>query len=290
MKAPAFEYVAPQSLDEALHVLHHTENARILAGGQSLIAMLNMRFAFPDCLIDINRVPGLDGIEDKGDSIFIGAMTRQRDVEFSDIVRLKMPLLHEAILNVGHRQTRNRGTIGGSLCQLDPSAEIPTVATAMDARVHVRSIRGERHISMADFPAGYMTPSLKADEMVVGISFQPWEPDHGSSFIEYARRHGDYAIVSSAVMVQFANDGLIRRCSITIGGCATAPVRVPKAEAALMGSTGSDHAIEQAAALCSEIEASTDAYVTAWYRQRLARSLTQRALKTAVSRASRSRS
>lgn len=287
MKAPVFEYIAPKTLDEALHHLHHTENARILAGGQSLVAMLNMRFAFPDCLIDIGRVPGLAGIEDNGDSIRIGAMTRQREVEFSDLVQARVPLLHEAILNVGHRQTRNRGTVGGSLCQLDPSAEIPTVAMAMDARIHVSSIHGHREIAMADFPAGYMTPSLNADEMVVGISIQPWEPRHGSCFIEYARRHGDYAIVSSAALVQFGIDGLINRCSITIGGCSTAPVRMPKAEAAMIGSTGSETAIEHAAALCSEIEASTDAYVTAWYRQRLACSLTQRALTTAIQRASR---
>ena len=287
MKAPAFGYVAPTSLDEAFHLLHHADNARILAGGQSLVAMLNMRFAHPDCLIDISRVPGLASIEDRGDSIHIGSMTRQRDVEFSALVQARLPLLHEAILNVGHRQTRNRGTVGGSLCHLDPSAEIPTVAMAMDACIHVGSINGRREIAMADFPAGYMTPAIDADEMVLGISIQPWDATHGSSFIEYARRHGDYAIVSSAVLAQFGQDGRISRCSITLGGCTTAPVRMPKAENLMIGSGGDASTIEQAAALCSEVEASTDAYVTAWYRQRLARSLTQRALTTAIQRATR---
>ena len=287
MKAPAFEYIAPNSLDEALYHLHHTENARILAGGQSLVAMLNMRYAFPDCLIDIGRISELSGIRDKGDAIEFGSMTRQREVEFSSVVQEKLPLLHEAILNVGHRQTRNRGTVGGSLCQLDPSAEIPTVAMAMDARIHVGSIRGRREIAMADFPAGYMNPAMESDEMVLGISIRPWGPRHGSSFIEYARRHGDFAIVSSAVLVEFGDDGRINRCSITLGGCESAPVRMPTAEAVMVGSTGTKISIEQAATLCSAVQASSDAYVTTWYRQRLARSLTHRALTTAIQRASR---
>lgn len=287
MKAPAFEYVAPSSLDEALRHLHETDNARILAGGQSLVAMLNMRFAFPDCLIDISRVADLAGIEDRGDSIYIGAMTRQRDVEFSGLVQQRLPLLHEAILNVGHRQTRNRGTVGGSLCQLDPSAEIPTIAMAMDARIHVGSVHGRREIAMADFPAGYMTPALNSDEMVLGVSIQPWNPAHGACFIEYARRHGDYAIVSSAVLVELGQDGRIARCSITVGGCATAPLRVREAEAVMLGSRGEAINIAEAASRCGEVEASTDAYVTAWYRQRLARSLTQRALTIAMQRATR---
>src|SRR5690606_29853548 len=174
MKAPAVEYIAPHSLDEALNHLHHIDNARVLAGGQSLLAMLNMRFAFPDCLIDINRIPELSLIEEQSGAIYFGAMTRQREVEFSDLVHTRLPLLKEAILNVGHRQTRNRGTVGGSLCQLDPSAEIPTIAMAMDAVLTVASTRGERTLSMADFPAAYMTPNMQADELLIRVQVQPW--------------------------------------------------------------------------------------------------------------------
>lgn len=287
MKAPAVEYIAPHSLDEALSHLHHIDNARVLAGGQSLLAMLNMRFAFPDCLIDINRIPELSLIEEQSGAIYFGAMTRQREVEFSDLVHTRLPLLKEAILNVGHRQTRNRGTVGGSLCQLDPSAEIPTIAMAMDARIHIGSVAGRRELAMAAFPAGYMTPALEADEMVLGMSIQPWDPGHGACFLEFARRHGDFAIASSAVLLQFGEDGRVSRCSITIGGCAAAPMRMPKAEAALLGTPAAPKDQEHAAALCAEIEASTDAYVPGWYRQRLARVLTQRALTTAVNRATR---
>jgi len=287
MKAPAVDYVRPGSVDEALQCLGATDNARVLAGGQSLVAMLNMRFAFPDCLVDINRIPELAYIRDDGARIRIGAMTRQREVEFSTLVQERLPILREAILNVGHRQTRNRGTVGGSLCQLDPSAEIPTIAMAMDAEVEIGSVRGRRHVAMADFPAGYMSPALEADEMVLGVSIRPWDAGHGACFLEFARRHGDFAIVSVAVLLQFGPDGRICRCAITLGGCAAAPLRMPLAEAALMGSQAGDADIDRAATLCGDVEAGTDAYVPGWYRQRLARVLSRRAIASAISRATR---
>ena len=287
MKAPAVDYVAPRSLDEALQCLAGVDNARVLAGGQSLMAMLNMRFAFPDCLVDINRIPELAYLRDEGDTIRIGAMTRQRDVEFSDLVRDRLPILREAILNVGHRQTRNRGTVGGSLCQLDPSAEIPTIAMALDAQLHVASAAGTRSLAMADFPAGYMTPALEADEMLVGVSMQPWEPGHGWSFLEFSRRHGDFAIASAAVLLRFGPDARVDRCSITLGGVATAPVRIGQAEQALLGTKAEAADIERAAALCGAVDASSDAYVPGWYRQRLARVLSSRAITRALERATR---
>ncbi|CFE02882.1 molybdopterin dehydrogenase [Bordetella pertussis] len=178
MKAPALQYHAPASLPQALQLLSEHDNARVLAGGQSLVAMLNMRFAFPDCLIDINRVPELAYIRHEQGAVCIGAMTRQREIEFSPLVAQHLPLWREAALQVGHRQTRNRGTVGGSLCQLDPSAEIPTVALAMDATLSVASVRGTRTLAMADFPAGYMTPALEPDEMLVGLAVTPWPAGH----------------------------------------------------------------------------------------------------------------
>jgi len=287
MKAPAFGYLAPASIAEALQMLSATDNARILAGGQSLMAMLNMRFAFPDWLIDINRIAELSFIrEDKG-AVEFGAMTRQRDVEFSELVARRLPLLREAILNVGHRQTRNRGTVAGSLCQLDPSAEIPTIAMAMDARVTVASVRGERSIAMAAFPAGYMAPAIEADEMVVRVSFDPWSDAHGHAFLEFARRHGDFAIASSAVLLERGADGLIARASITLGGVGSAPIRMKEAEAALLQTRAEDKDLDHVAALCGQVEATSDSYVPSWYRQRLARVLTRRALRIALDRAER---
>lgn len=287
MKAPVVEYVRPASVAEALRYLNEIDNARVLAGGQSLVAMLNMRFAFPDCLVDINRLPDLSYIREVGDTIEFGAATRQRDVEFSDLVAKRLPIFREAILNVGHRQTRNRGTVGGSLCQLDPSAEIPTIATAMDAVITVASVRGERSIAMADFPAGYMTPALESDEMLVRVSFEPWDPSHGHGFQEFARRHGDFAIASCAGLLQFDAGGLVSRASVTLGGVASAPVRMPRVEEALLQTRATPQDLDHAAALCGEVEASTDSYVPGWYRQRLARVLSRRVLQMAVDRAKR---
>jgi aerobic carbon-monoxide dehydrogenase medium subunit len=287
MKAPAFDYVAPRTLDEALQALSSLENARVLAGGQSLVAMLNMRFAFPDHLVDINRVQELSFIQDSADCVGFGAMTRQRDVEFSEVVQRRLPILREAILNVGHRQTRNRGTIGGSLCQLDPSAEVPTIAMAMDATVTARSVRGQREIRMADFPAGYMTPSLEPDEMLTALSIRPWSPRHGYAFEEYARRHGDFAIASAAALIEFDTHGIVARASITLGGISSTPVKVPAAEQVLLGSRATAQDIEAAAALCSQVEATTDSYVPGWYRKHLAKVLCQRTVEKAISRADR---
>lgn len=287
MKAPIFEYLAPKTLGEALAHLRSGDNIRVLAGGQSLMAMLNMRFAFPDCLVDINRIDELSYIRERGSNIDIGALTRQRHVEFSELIEARIPLFKEAILNVGHRQTRNRGTVGGSLCQLDPSAEIPTIALAMDASVHVASVRGNRTIAMQDFPAGYMAPAIESDEMVVGISMQPWAKQHGYAFLEFARRHGDFAVVSVAAMILFGEDGLLEKVSITLGGVASAPVRMRNAEQALLQTRLTPADIAAAAAICGQIEASSDAYTPSWYRKKLATVLTQRALNIALERAER---
>jgi len=287
MKAPPLDYVAPASLADALRALAENDNARVLAGGQSLVAMLNMRFAFPDCLVDLNRVEGLDYIREDDGVVRIGAMTRQRSVEYSPLVQQRLPILHEAILCVGHRQTRNRGTVGGSLCQLDPSAEIPTIAMAMDAVVHVASQRGRRDIAMADFPAGYMSPALEPDELVEAVSVTPWAPGHGACFIEYARRHGDFAIASVAILLQFGSDDVINRASVTLGGVGAAPLRVAAAEGVLQGSRATDRDLEAASTHCGQVEASGDTYAPAWYRQRLARVLSLRAMQTAVKRARR---
>ncbi|HEY9280195.1 MAG TPA: xanthine dehydrogenase family protein subunit M [Eoetvoesiella sp.] len=285
MKAPVLQYQAPTNVADALRLLSEVDNARVLAGGQSLMAMLNMRFAFPDCLIDINRITDLAYVREGTAGIEIGAMTRQREVEFSPLIREKLPLWHEAILNVGHRQTRNRGTVGGSLCQLDPSAEIPTVALAMDATLTVASVRGTRQIAMADFPAAYMTPSMEADELLTGLTVQPWPEGHGHAFIEFSRRHGDFAIVSAAVLLLLDDNGIVTRASITLGGVSAAPVRMPEAEKILVGASPESEVLMAAARICAKIDASGDSYVPAWYRQRLANVLVERALNKALERA-----
>ena len=171
MKPPPFRYHDPKTVSEAVGLLGGLENAKLLAGGQSLMPMLNMRFVLPDHIIDLNRVEGLSYIREAKGALEIGAMTRQRDLEFSDAVRARWPIMHEALLQVGHRQTRNRGTIGGSLCHLDPAAELVSLATGYDATVTVVGPNGERELPFAEFPVAYMTPAIELNELVVGVQF-----------------------------------------------------------------------------------------------------------------------
>jgi len=285
VKPPPFEYHDPGTLAEALELLATTENARLLAGGQSLMPMLNMRYVRPDHVIDINLVPELAYIRDEESGMRIGAMTRQRALEYSPEVRRRAPLMREALLMVGHRQTRNRGTIGGSLCHLDPAAELPCVATAYDAVVDIASSRGRRDIPMATFPAFYMTPAIEPDEMVTGLRFDHWPDGHGSAFLEFARRHGDFAIVSLAVLLDVAPGGAIRRASVTVGGASHAPQRVTKAEKLLVGQAASEEVLPALAAACTEIEAMGDAHASADYRRHLAMTLGRRAAALAYARA-----
>ena len=284
MKAPPFRYHAPRTLDEALSLVATLPGPRLLAGGQSLMPMLNFRLLAPDHVIDLNRVAGLSGIREEGGEVVFGAMTRQREIEFSPLVKARLPLLAEAIQWVGHRQTRNRGTIGGSLCHLDPSAEQPTVAMAMDATLAIAAPGRRRELSMRDFAVDLMSPALEDGEILAEVRFRPWAPGHGWCFLEFARRHGDYAIVAVAVLLELDASGRASRASITLGGVASTPVRVPEAEACLLGSRVGAADIAAAANCCAKVEALGDPQVPAWYRQRLANTLASRAIPAALAR------
>ena len=284
MKPPPFTYHDPSTVDEALGLLAEKDNARLLAGGQSLMPMLNMRYVLPDDIIDINKIPELSSIEANGGALRIGAMTRQREIEFSDVVTGACPIMHEAILQVGHRPTRNRGTLGGSLGHLDPSAEIPTVAIAVDATIHVRGKSGSRDVAMADFPAGYMTPSIELDEMITGATFPSWPDGHGYAFVEFARRHGDFAIVSAAALLEVDGGGVVRRVSLTVGGVGPSPVRCTEAEGMIVGQTGAEDLFREACETCRKIDALEDVHADKEYRQHLAAVLSRRALVKALER------
>lgn len=286
MKPPPFTFHDPRSIDEAVGLLAEKDNAKILAGGQSLMPMLNMRFVLPDDVIDINKIDDLTYIRDDGDALVFGGMIRQHEIESSDLVAQKIPLMREAILQVGHRQTRNRGTFGGSLSHLDPSAELPSVSMAQDATITVRKRGGARDIAMADLPMGYMTPSFELDEMVTDIRVPLWPDGHGYAFVEFARRHGDYAITSSAVLLDVSEGGKITRASVTVGGVGPSPLRVTAVEDGLLGETGSAELFTEIAEKCRDIDAMEDVYAPAWYRQHLAAVLTRRGLAKAFSRAS----
>src|SRR5271156_6279592 len=235
MKPPLFSYHDPRSTADVVGLLLSLDNAKLLAGGQSLMPMLNMRYVLPDHVIDLNRVDGLSSIRDNNGALEIGAMTRQRDIEFSALGPRRCPLMHEAIAQVGHRQTRNRGTLGGSLCHLDPAAELVTVAAALDAKVSVTGKTGARNVAFADFPVAYMTPAIELDELLTGATFPCWPAGHGYAFVEFARRHGDFAIVSAAVLIEEDDNGKVTRDAVTLGGMGPAPLRASGVEPALIG-------------------------------------------------------
>ena len=284
MKPPPFSYHDPGTVADAVGLLSKLENAKLLAGGQSLMPMLNLRYVLPDHIIDLNKVKELFYLREANGSLVVGAMTRQRDLEFSREVKARHPLIHEALLNVGHRQTRNRGTVGGSLCHLDPSAEIPTVALALDATVTAAGPKGRRDIPFTDFPAGYMTPAIEPDEVLVEVRFPAWPKGHGYGFVEFARRHGDFAIASAAALLEEDAKGKIKRVSLTIGGVATTPVRMPNVEKSLLGQTASEDLFREACEECRKLEALADVHAPASYRQHLATVMSRRALMAAHNR------
>ncbi|HEX4042579.1 MAG TPA: xanthine dehydrogenase family protein subunit M [Xanthobacteraceae bacterium] len=294
MKPPVFSYHDPRTPSEAVGLLATLDNAKLLAGGQSLMPMLNMRFVLPDHVIDLNRVDGLSYIrENKGaldigaieiGAIEIGAMTRQRDIEFSEVVRTRCPLMHEAIAQVGHRQTRNRGTLGGSLCHLDPAAELVAVAATLDATVTVAGKGGTRSVAFADFPIAYMTPAVNPDELVVGVSFPCWRQPHGYAFVEFSRRHGDFAIVSAAALIEEDDVGKVTRAALTLGGMGPAPLRAAEVERALIGETIEEKRLRDICEALRKLEAMEDIHAPASYRQQLAAVLSRRALMKAHER------
>jgi carbon-monoxide dehydrogenase medium subunit len=279
MKPPSFDYVRPQTLDEALDVLASADNCKLLAGGQSLMAMLNLRYVFPDLLVDINRIPELSGISFSHDHVEIGAMTRQRAIERSPVVREHLPILAHALHYVGHRQTRNRGTIGGSICHLDPSAELPTIALLYDATVDVASRHGRRRIGMREFIKGYMTVDLAPDDLLARVDFKPWGPAHRWAFLEHSRRLGDFAIASAACLAERGADGRVTRIALAVGGLSETPIRLDASESLLLGSEGGSELIERASALVREIPAASDIHADADYRAQVACTLVRRALQ-----------
>jgi carbon-monoxide dehydrogenase medium subunit len=284
MKPPPFSYHDPRTVSDAVGLLGKLENAKLLAGGQSMMPMLNMRFVQPDHIVDLNKVEGLSYIREANGALEIGAMTRQREIEFSDVVKRRCPLMHAAIEHVGHRQTRNRGTIGGSLCHLDPSAELVSVAAATDATVTVQGPNGTRKIEFAAFPVAFMTPAIELNELVTAVSFPSWPDGHAYGFVEFSRRHGDFAIVSAAALLTEDSAGKITRASVTLGGIAVAPVRATELEKALLGQKPDDKSLREACESCRTYEALDDVHAPASYRQHLATVMSRRALEQALAR------
>jgi len=285
MKPAPFDYHAPRQLQEAVELLAKLPNAKILAGGQSLVPMMNFRYVIVDHLVDLGCLGELRGISVSGGRLRIGAMARQRDLETSADIAKHCPLMAEALRHVGHRQTRNHGTIGGSLAHADPAAELPAVCAAYDATIHAVSARGVRQIAFRDFGTGYMATSLAPDEMIVAIDLPIWRLGHGHGFHEFARRHGDFAIVGAAALLDVGADNVVRRATLTLFGVGASALRVEAAEARLVGHPLDAHAIRGAAAAAWLIEPISDIHASGEYRRHLAQVLSSRALNDAARRA-----
>jgi len=284
MKPSAFEYHAPATVEQALHLAGTLANAKFLAGGQTLMPMMNFRFVQPDHVIDLNTVDELQGIQLVAGKLRIGAMARQRDIERAELVRRVAPLIPEAYALVSHPQIRNRGTLGGSLCHLDPASEQHCFLTAQGATLRVRGMSGERQVDVADWALGYMTPNLEEGEMLVDIDCEVWPEGHGWSFTEYARRRGDYAIVGVAALATCDSRRRINRLALAICGIDAGPVRLREIEKAAIGRSVDESLFADIERAAGAVEAMGDAHVSADYRQHLAGVLAGRASRAALER------
>jgi carbon-monoxide dehydrogenase medium subunit len=287
MKPPRFQYACPETLPEALKLLsQHNGDAAVLAGGQSLMPMLNLRVAQPAILIDINRVPDLDAITCAGGTLSIGARARHNDVLRSPLVKRNAPLLAQALEHVAHEAIRNRGTLGGSLALADPAAELPACAICLDATIVALSLRGERAIFAGDFFQGLYTTALQPDEIIARVCFPLPAPDWRFEFDEISRRHGDFAIAGVAVGMKCERKA-VTDCRIVFCGIEASPRRMVAIESLFMGAEQADEAVitRAKAALGEHLEPLEGGELPPAYRLHVARELLARVTRNLICRA-----
>ena len=285
MKPASFEYHDPTTLSEVTALLDRLgEDARVLAGGQSLVPLMNFRLARPAHLVDLNRVAELDFLSVKGGELRIGATTRQRVLERSEAVASGWPLLREATGFIGHVQIRNRGTVGGSLAHAFPSAELPVAMVTLDAAFVLQGEGGERTVAAEDFVLGTMTTVLEPGELLREVRVPAPAAGSGASFREVSRRYGDFALAGAAVLVTLDRDGVVTAARLTLTG--PAPIRARAAEDAVLGQKPSEALFREAARRAvADIEQDSDMHATAEYRRRACEALARRALAEAAERA-----
>ncbi|MCH7586793.1 MAG: xanthine dehydrogenase family protein subunit M [Chloroflexi bacterium] len=289
MKPAAFEYIVPDSLEQALSILQeHGEEAKILAGGQSLVPAMNFRMLQPTLLVDLNKLEELDHIRrNEAGDLLVGAMTRHRRLEFDNLVAQYAPLLHESIPSIAHPQIRNRGTLGGSLVHADPAAELPVIALAVDAQIKVQSIGGERTIPSVEFFQGMFTTDINPDEILVEVAIPESSARTGWAFKEIARRAGDYAMMGIAVRITLDEDGVCEKACLVYLNAGDGPMEAVEAAKILEGQPRDDQAFEAAAEKASqdEIDPLGNMHANVDFQRHLANVLTLRALDLAFQRA-----
>jgi CO/xanthine dehydrogenase FAD-binding subunit len=285
MKAAEFDYARAASVEEVCRLLHGAQgDGKIIAGGQTLVPLLVMRLARPALLVDINAIAGLRNIAAEAQSVVLGAGTRQADALADETVRRRLPLLAKALRLVGHPQTRNRGTIGGSLANADPAAEIGLAALTLGAELEASSISGERKIAIDEFFLAAMTTALTPEECLTRIRFPIWRETGrlGTGFQEMSVRRSDFALVAAASQLVLDRDGICRRIAISIGGASPAPLRMDDAAARLVGTRLDAGEIAAAIAILKpRLEPSSDSHASADYRIRVAGTLAARAIEEA---------
>ena len=288
MKPSSFEYSAPADLAEAIGLLSELgEDAKAIAGGQSLVPLLALRLAAPPHLVDLRRLSELRGVERRDEGLWIGAGTTQATIERSAEVATDVPLLARATPLIGHFQIRNRGTIGGCMAHADPAGEYPAVALTLDAQVHTCSPRGSRGIPADRFFTGIWSTDLAPDELVTGVTFPQWTGRTGFAVEEFARRRGDYAIAGATVAVEVDTDDRIGRCAIGLFGLGSTPLRASAAEAAVTGSAVRDVPVEELGqqAVRDLDDIPTALHASAGYRRRVAAVVLARAMRRAIEEA-----
>jgi len=282
-----FEYFAPTTLDEAVSLLReHGDDAKLLAGGQSLVPIMKLRLAEPSCIIDLGRVPGLSYIKEDGGAIAIGPMTTHQMLETSDLLKTKLPLLPETAAQIADVQVRNRGTIGGSLAHADPAADLAAAVLALQAGILVAGPNGRRTIGADDFFQGVFTTAVNADEIVTEVRFPVPAARTGAAYVKMPNPASHFAIVGVAAVVTMGGDGRCQAARIGVSGVALTPFRATAAEAALVGSAVDDAAIGAAAEQAAVgVEALSDVHASAEFRLHLTKVYVKRALELAASRA-----
>lgn len=287
MKPAIFEYFAPATLDETLELLYeHGDEAKILAGGQSLMPLMNLRLARPKVIVDINRLSGLDRMTLTGEGgLVIGALARHRAVEKSALVREQNPLLASAIPLIGHFQIRNRGTMGGSLVHADPAAELPALSVLLGCEFCLARKGSVRVVPAADFFLGYMATAIEPGELLTEIRFPKWRPGAAWAIDEIARRKGDFALVGVALSAELDDGAHIRDVVIVMFGVGGKPQRIESAESILKGRRVDQGVLRDLGqAVAKELEPDSDIHASAEYRKEVGGVLARRALESALAR------
>jgi aerobic carbon-monoxide dehydrogenase medium subunit len=287
MKPAPFFYTTPATVAEAMALLvEHGDEAKLRAGGQSLVPMMNFRLVRPEHLIDLNRLEGLDYITERDGLLAVGAMTRQRSLERSDLIRQHYPLIATATAVLGHPATRNRGTVGGSIAHAEPAAELPALLRTYGGSVIVQGPGGRRQIPAEDFFVTYLTTALASSDIVVEVQFSQWPDGTGWCFLEESRRHGDFAVAGVTALLMLDANGLCSQVAVTLFGVGGVPLRIDAASALLVGYVPEDDRIAAVAqTVLGQVEPESDIHASADFRRHLSIVLTRRALQQAAERA-----